>query len=135
MATSTILSNPVVTINSVDLTDQSKTAEISIKYDALEVTAFGGSSRVYSAGLGDHEFKVTLYMSYAATETWATLKSLVGTTTTVVIQAAAGTASATNPKHTLTGCYLEELPSNFQMGELNIIDIVFKGGVYTTVEA
>ena len=135
MATSTILSNPVVTINSVDLTDQAKTAEISIKYDALEVTAFGGSSRVYSAGLGDHEFKFTLYMSYAATETWATLKGLVGTTFNVTVQAAAGTTSATNPKHTLTGCYLEELPSNFQMGELNVIDSVVKGGVYTTVEA
>ena len=76
MATSTYLSNPNVTINSVDLTDQAHAATLTVKYDALESTAFGGSSRVYTAGLGDHELSVDLYMSYAATETYATLAAL-----------------------------------------------------------
>jgi hypothetical protein len=54
-----------------------------------------------------------LYMSYAATETYATLAALVGTTTNVKVSntvAGLATPSATEPCFTLTGCYLETLP-------------------------
>jgi len=75
---------------------------------------------------------VTLYNSYAATETYATLSALVGTQTTVKVKPAAGTTSATNPEHTLTGAYLETLPLvNGQLGALDTIDITFTGGVYS----
>ena len=132
MATSTYLSNPNVTINSVDLTDQTHSATLTVKYDALESTAFGGTSRVYTAGLGDHELSVDLYMSYAATETYATLAALVGTATTVKLKPASGATSATNPEFTLTGTYLEALPVvNASLGELSSITLTFKGGTYT----
>ena len=132
MATSTYLSNPNVTINSVDLTDQTHSATLTVKYDALESTAFGGTSRVYTAGLGDHELSVDLYMSYAATETYATLAALVGTATTVKVKPASGANSATNPEFTLTGTYLEALPVvNASLGELSSITLTFKGGTYT----
>ena len=68
MATSTYLSNPSLTVNAVDLSDQTTAATLTVKYDALESTAFGSTSRVYTAGLGDHELTVELYMSYAASE-------------------------------------------------------------------
>lgn len=132
MSTSTYLSSPNVTINSVDLTDQAHAATLTVKYDALESTAFGGTSRVYTAGLGDHELSVDLYMSYAATETYATLAALVGTATTVKVKPASGAASATNPEFTLTGTYLEALPVvNASLGELSSITLTFKGGTYT----
>ena len=132
MATSTYLSNPNVTINSVDLTDQAHAATLTVKYDALESTAFGGTSRVYTAGLGDHELTVDLYMSYASTETYATLAALVGTATTVKVKPASGTASVTNPEFTLTGTYLEALPVvNASLGELSSITLTFRGGSYT----
>lgn len=131
MATSTILSNPVVTVNSIDLSDQCRSAELVVHYDQLESTAFGGTSRVYTAGLGDHQLTLELYMSYAASETYATLKSLVGTTTTVVVKPAVGADSATNPGLTLTGTYLSELPHVFTLGELSVISVVFNGGVYS----
>lgn len=132
MATTTYLSNPVVTINSVDLSDQAHAATLTVKYDALESTAFGGTSRVYTAGLGDHELTVDLYMSYAASETYATLAALVGTATTVKLKPASGSASATNPEFTLTGTYLESLPVvNATLGELSSITLTFRGGTYT----
>lgn len=132
MATTTYLSNPVVTINSVDLSDQAHAATLTVKYDALESTAFGGTSRVYTAGLGDHEITVDLYMSYAASETYATLAALVGTATTVKLKPASGSASATNPEFTLTGTYLESLPVvNATLGELSSITLTFRGGTYT----
>jgi hypothetical protein len=131
MATSTILSNPTVTINSVDLSDQCTSATFTERYAELTATAFGDLSNKYVKGLGDHEVTLTLYMSYAASETYATLKDLVGTSTTVVVKPAAGADSATNPGFTLTGAFLAELPHAFSMGELSSIDITLHGGVYT----
>ena len=132
MATSTYLSNPVVTVNSVDLSDQCTSATFTRRVDALESTAFGDSDRKYVSGLGNHELTLTLYMSYAATETYATLATLVGTTTTVRVQPAAPPDSATNPGFILTGTFLAELPViNATMGELSTIDITFQGGVYS----
>lgn len=132
MATSIALSNPVVTVNSVDITDQTTAAVFTQRYDSLEKTAFGSTSRVYTSGLGNHELTLTLYMSYAASETYATLKDLVGTETTVVVNPASGGNGATNPGFTLTGAFLAELPViNMTLGELATCDITFTGGVYT----
>jgi hypothetical protein len=73
MATSTILSNPVVTVNSVDLSDQCTSATFTQRYAELTATAFGDVDNKYVKGLGDHEVTLDLYMSYAASETYATL--------------------------------------------------------------
>jgi hypothetical protein len=136
MATSTYLSNPVVTINSVDLTDQARSAVFTRVIESLESTAFGSTSRVYTAGLENSTLTVTLYNSYATTETYATLKALVGTATTVTIKPTSGAPSATNPVHTLTGTYLETLPLiNGQLGALDTIDVVFTGGTYSVAIA
>jgi hypothetical protein len=133
MATSIYLSNPVVTVNSVDLSDQCTAATFTQRYDQLESTAFGDSSRKYTSGLGNHEVTLSLYMSYATTETFATLSTLVGTTTTIRVQPSAPPDSATNPGFILTGAFLPELPViNATMGELSTIDVTFVGGVFTT---
>lgn len=132
MATSTYLSNPKVTVNAVDLTDQTSSAVLTRVIEALESTAFGSSSRVYTSGLENSTLTVTLYNSYAASETYATLKALVGTQTNVTLQPTSAATSATNPVHTLTGAYLETLPLvNGQLGALDTIDITFTGGVYS----
>ena len=132
MATSTYLSNPVVTVNSVDLSDQCTAATFTHRFDQLEATAFGDTERKYTKGLGNHEVTLSLYMSYASSETYATLSSLVGTTTNVIVKPASGSESATNPGFTLTGAFLAELPViNATMGELSTIDVTFVGGAYT----
>ena len=132
MATSTYLSSPTCTINSVDLQDQCRAATMTVKYQALSAGSFGNANMVYTAGLGDHEFTVTLLMSYSATETYSTLAALVGTSTTVSIKPSSAATSATNPSFILTGAYLEELPViDASYGELSEIDITFKGGAYT----
>jgi hypothetical protein len=132
MASSYYLSNPVVTVNSVALTDQVTAASFMRRYDALEATSFGDVDRKYVKGLENNELTLTMYMSYASSETYATLAGLVGTTTTVRIQPTSGADSATNPGFILTGCYLEELPViSATMGELSTIDVVFTGGIYS----
>ena len=137
MATSTYLSNPGVMVNSVSLTDQCTAATVTNMAEALESTAFGSTSRVFVSGLFNQEITLDLYMSYAATETYATLAALVGTTTTVKVSntvAGLTTASPTEPRFELVGAYLESLPViNATMGELSTISIVFKGGVLSTI--
>jgi hypothetical protein len=132
MATSTYLSNPVVTINAVDLTDQCSAANLTRVIEALESTSFGKTARVYTAGLENSTLTLTMYNSFAATETYATLAALVGTSTTVTIKPTSASTSATNPISSLVGCYLETLPIvNAALGALDTIDIVLTGGVYS----
>jgi hypothetical protein len=129
MATSVYLSNPSVTINSVDLSDQCTAATITYNVEALENTAFGSTARTYTAGLANNSITVTLYQSYASNETEASVFSLVGTTTTLVLKPASGAVSTTNPSYTLTGAYLEShTPINASLGELSTIDLTFTGG-------
>jgi hypothetical protein len=75
MATTTYLSNPLVTVNSVDLTDQTTAATVTHRFDQLEATAFGDTDRNFVKGLGNHEITLSMYLSYEATETYATLSS------------------------------------------------------------
>ena len=132
MPTSTYLPSPVVTVNSIDLSDQCTAANLTLNYESQENSSFASPNRSYVAGMGNHELTLTLYMSYAAAETYATLKTLVGTQTTVRVKPVTGNESATNPDFVLTGCYLEALPvMNASLGELSTIDITFTGGAYT----
>ena len=130
------LSNPVVTINSVDLTSQCTSAVVNYVKEQLETTAFGDTARKFGAAtsisLENNSIEVELYQSYAAGETEATIYGLVGITTTVVVGPASGAASATNPIYTLTGCYLEShTPINASLGELSTVTLVFAGGDLT----
>ena len=132
MAISTYLSNPSCVINSVDLSDQATAATITYTVESLENTAFGSTSRTYTAGLANNSVTVTLYQSYAGSETEASIYSLVGTTTTIVLKPSSGAVSATNPSYTLTGAYLEShTPINASLGELSTIDLTFTGGTLT----
>ena len=140
MATSVYLSNPSVTINSVDLRDQCTSATLNYVYEQLETTAFGDTARKYGAStvtsLQNNSVEVELYQSYAGSETEATIYGLVGIQTNIVLAPATGVASATNPIYTLTGAYLEShTPINASLGELSTITLTFTGGVLTKAVA
>jgi hypothetical protein len=132
MASSTYLSNPVVTIASVDLSDMCSAATLTHLREALEDTAFGTESRTYTAGLANNEVTLTMYASYASSETYATLAALVGTKTTITLQPTNAATSATNPLFELQDCYLESLPVvNASLGELSLYEITLTGGSYS----
>jgi len=143
MATTVYLSNPALTINAVDLTDQATSATLTFAYDQLETTAFGQVARVFGAAtvtsLQNNTFEVELYQSYAATETEASMYGLVGVTCNITISpTAAGlvTPTATSPKYTLTGCYLaSHTPISATLGELSTITLTFTGGALTKAVA
>jgi hypothetical protein len=134
MATNQYLSNPDVSINSVDMTGFATAASVIVRFEALDNTTFGQTARTYTSGLGDHEATVTLLLTYDALQTYATLAPLVGTTTTLVVKPTNAGPSATNPGFTLTGAFLAELPVvNSTLGELQTVDLTFQGGVFSAV--
>jgi hypothetical protein len=135
MATTTYLSNPVVKVGAstpgTDLTDQCKSAVLTRTIEALESTAFGATDRVYTAGLGNHQLVLTFLMSYASSETYATLQALVGTQCFVSCQPTSASTGATNPLFSLTNTYLESLDVvNANVGELSEVQVTFVGGTY-----
>jgi len=137
MATSTYLSNPVVLIGATsaattDITDQVSAATLTVTAEALEDTAFGSTSRTMTAGLFSNSLTLTVYASYAASESYAVLSALIGTKCYVKVSPASGANSATNPGFELTNTYLASIPViNASLGELSTYEIELQGGVYT----
>jgi len=135
MATSTVLSNPVFKVGAVDLSDQCTSATLSQKTTALQANAFGSTAVTYTAGLQDNTLSVELFWSTAASETYATLKSLLGTViASITIQGSSAVTSATNPIGTLTNSYLQELPVAYALGELTKCTVQFMGGNFAWTE-
>ena len=136
MATSVLLSQPALTINAVNLTDQCTSATLSSVFTAQNSSTFGSNDTFYVAGMTENEFECELFMSYAASETYATLAALVGTQTTITVAptaAALAAPSATGPKFTLTNCYLESVDLiSASLGDLSSISLTFQGGTLST---
>jgi len=137
MATSTYLSNPTVTIGAssataVDITDQISAVTVNYIVEALEDTAFGSTARTNTAGLQSNSATLTLYASYAASESYAILAPLVGTKCYIKVKPTSAADSATNPGFELTNTFLSALPViNANLGELATYDIELMGGTYT----
>jgi hypothetical protein len=130
MATSVFLSNlNALTVNSVSLVDQCTGITFTNLKESLDVTSLTDTSRVNKGGLFNNEVTMTLFQSYIASETYATLAALVGTQTTVVATVVDG---AVTKVFTLANCYLESMPViSASLGEMSTIDITFTGGSYS----
>jgi hypothetical protein len=137
MATSTYLSNPTVKIGTaigtiVDITDQVSAATLTVTAEALEDTAFGSTSRTMTAGLFSNSLTLTVYASYAASESYAVLAPLLGTKCTVKVNPSSAADSATNPGFILVDTYFSSLPVvNSSLGELSVYEIELQGGTYS----
>jgi hypothetical protein len=136
MATSTYLSNPKVEVGAssgsvTDITDQVSSCVVNFNVEALEDTAFGSTARTNTAGLQSNSATLTLYASYASSESYATLSALVGTKCFIRVTPVDAALSATNPGFELTNTYLGALPVvNATLGELSTYDVEFMGGTY-----
>jgi hypothetical protein len=133
-ATVTYLANPTVTVtapSAMTLTDHCSAATLTLTAEALENTAFGQTSRTFTAGLYSNELTLTLFQSYGATEVETMLNSMFGVISTIVISPAGATESASNPEYTLTGCYLATVtPISAAVGELSVVEATFMGGSF-----
>lgn len=137
MATATFVpQSSVLTVNAVDLSDQTVSATMRFEYDALSTDTIASGAHNFTAGLENNSCSITFLASYASAEPWATLKSLIGTTTTITIKPTSAAASVTNPIHTLTGTFCPGFDVySGSAGELMQIVFETQGGTYTTVTA
>ena len=127
MATTTFLNNTlVVTLNSVDLSDQVTAATINQTFDELETTSMGGNgSHTFVKGLESSTVTLDFLNSYAASEVATTLQSAYGTTVTLTIKTTSAAVSATNPEYQTTVLINNLTPVSGSVGDLSTQSITF----------
>ena len=131
-----VLTNALVTINTVDLSTKSNSVTLNYEVDSVEVTAFGMSGHQFTGGLQNLSVEIAMLQDFASAMTEATIYPLVGTTTTLVIRADAGVVSVTNPTYTVSNAYLAaHTPVAGAVGELMMSTITFTGGTVVKTTA
>jgi len=93
-----VLTNAYVMINNVDLSDHVRSVTIDYSAETPESTAMGVATKQRLPGLLDWKADIEFNQDYASGKVHATLFTLVGVSTTIIVQAVAGAESATNPK-------------------------------------
>jgi hypothetical protein len=113
-----VLTDVVVTINSVDLSDHIASVTLSTSADAVETTAFGQDSRTRVGGLKDNSVTFDFHQDFAATEVEATIYPLIGTSTAVTVKPTGNAVGADNPEYQFNALVTEWTPLNGAVGEL-----------------
>jgi hypothetical protein len=132
-----VLKSVKVTINSVDLSSYVVATSLTREFEQVDNTTMSsGGARSYGAGLENNTLEVTFLSDFSATAVYDTLKSLVGTTTTVKVKPTSASTAATNPEFTLTGATLLSLPLvDGTVGDNAQMVATFVGGAYTVATA
>lgn len=122
-----VLTNPSITINSVDLSSKIAQVSIDISYDEVETTAFGDTFKTRVLGLGDASISLSFHQDFAAAQTEATIYPLLGNSagTTIVVKPTSAAVGATNPSYTMTALINEWSPVNGSVGELVTADVTW----------
>ena len=114
------LSNNVgVKVNTVDLSDHVTSITLNRTFDELEVTAMGDSGHKFVKGLEASSVTIDFLNDTATANVLATLQAAWGTSVTVVLLQAKGTAvTATNPLYTMTCLVNNTTDINGAVGDL-----------------
>jgi hypothetical protein len=117
----THLSDAMVRVNSVVLSDHVKSVELSYEAEPLDDTVMGDATRSNLAGLKNWNLSVTFAQDYAATEVDATLFSLIGAAAfPVTVRPDSSTAtSATNPNFNGTAILTSYPPVGGAVGDFH----------------
>jgi len=114
-----VLTNAVVTVNAVDLSDAVSSITLNSSFDVVETTAFAtAAARTRVGGLVDNSISLEFHQDYASGEVEGTIFPLLGTLTTVTVKPVSGATSATNPLYTVSCLVAEWTPLNGAVGEL-----------------
>lgn len=113
-----VLTNPKVTVNSVDLSDHISSVTIDSKTDIVETTGFGSTSKTRVAGLIDNSVSIEWMQDFAASNVEATIYPLIGQATTVLVQPISGSVSTTNPTYSFSAVVSEWQPLKGGVGQL-----------------
>lgn len=114
-----VLTNALVTVNAVDLSDYVASITLNSSIDVVETTAFSSTAaRTRIGGLADNSISLEFHQDYASGEVEATIFPLIGTVTTVTVKPINAVTSASNPLYTVSALVSEWTPLNGAVGEL-----------------
>lgn len=119
------LTDAVVTINSVTLSDHVKSVELSIEAEQLDPTAMGSTYKSALGGLKSGTLSLTFNQDFAASNVDATLFAALGTVVTFAVKATSAANSATNPQYTGSILIAEHKPLANAVGELAEVSVSF----------
>jgi hypothetical protein len=104
----TVLTNCLVLVNSVDLTDHVSKVTVEDTRSKVDITAMGATSTTNTKGLGDAKITIDFFQDFAAAKVHATLSPLIGSSTPIPVEVRPVNAarSATNPAFLLAGALL-----------------------------
>ena len=131
-----VLTNALVTVNAVDLSDYVASITLNSSIDVVETTAFSSTAaRTRIGGLADNSISLEFHQDYASGEVEATIFPLIGTVTTVTVKPINAVTSASNPLYTVSALVSEWTPLNGAVGELATASVTWpvSGAVTKTV--
>lgn len=130
----TILTDFVLTVGAVDLSDKCTQIKVREFYDEVEIKAVSGGTR-RAAGNYDFEIQVTFVQDFAASEVHATLQPLNGSTAAITGKATSDATSATNPEFSGTVLVSEYTSFDGSGGGVSQVTATWKrssGGAWAT---
>jgi hypothetical protein len=133
-----VLTNALVTVNAVDLSDYVASVTLNSSIDVVETTAFSSTAaRTRIGGLADNSISLEFHQDYASGEVEATIYPLIGTVTTVTVKPVNTTTSASNPLYTASALVSEWTPLNGAVGELATASVTWpvSGAIAKTTSA
>ena len=123
MGAPVILTDAVVFIDGVDMTDFTSQVSIEQSLDDVDVTTFGsGGVRERIAGIGDGSFGISMFQSWETNAVNDTLSGIVGTVVAVKVKPTSGAISATNPEYQFDVLITEWTPMQASAGEVATVD-------------
>ena len=131
-----VLTNALVTVNAVDLSDYVASITLNSSIDVVETTAFSSTAaRTRIGGLADNSISLEFHQDYASGEVESTIFPLIGTVTTVTVKPINAVTSASNPLYTVSALVSEWTPLNGAVGELATASVTWpvSGAVTKTV--
>ncbi|RZU12451.1 hypothetical protein EV645_5721 [Kribbella rubisoli] len=124
------LTDAFISVNSVTLSDHGNKVTVEDNRDAIDITAFGATSKAVTKGLGDAKITITFFQDFASGKVHATLQPLIGSSTPVPIEvrATSGARSATNPAALMQGLLMTYNMLDGGVGEASQITAEFDNG-------
>ena len=125
----TVLTNALVIVNGVTLSDHGNQVTVEDMRDKVDVSGFGTANKVYAKGLGDAVITVKFLQDFAASSVHATIQPLIASTTgiTVEVRPINAARSATNPAFLLASAQVFNYKGlDGQIGNASEVTVAFE---------
>jgi hypothetical protein len=120
-----VLTNASVSIAGTDLSTSITNITLETKYDIIETTTFGNTSKTRVAGLADNSISLDFLQDFAASSVEATIYPLLGTTQTIIVKPVSGSTTTTNPQYTVSALISDWTPLKGAVGQLSTASVTW----------